>query len=331
MRVVVGEGVIARFARSEFVYKLHTLFGYVCEGRHVLLPESGEELDEWLGSLDTHTRSAYREALGIAARTAVLQVFNVATVHVVEQGDEIWDSSCSILNLDSALKLLKEPLGIVLENSNNDWSFLYGIMRKSEREILDRALTARWVETVHGGGSDLVNQIAERSTFPAKGLRTFVLFDSDRRHPDELKDDWMPKDQEACQGYHNENAVKKSNVGGYWRLNRRFIESYMPRKELSKVHGVQDEMLEAYFRLSTHGRWYFNIKKGFKGDEPKENSHRSLQLYSSVSEPDKAALHEGFGRKVADQYQNARATDFEWDAEALDEAVSAIPELLRLI
>ena len=331
MKVVISEGVIKDAAASGAIHKLHRLFYFACEGRHAVVPESTEEANEWLGSLDLQTRLIYQRAIEFSARASSTLSSDVATVLVVGQGGNVWDVKVSRLTLDDAISILNEPLGILLENANNDWCFLYGVMKESERAVVARAIESRWAETVHGGGSDLIQRVSDRSKNPAQRLRTFVLFDSDRRHPNELQPGWAPKQPEACQGYQNENAVIQANVGGYWRLRRRYIESYMPKSELSKVHGVQADKVESFFRLTTQAQWYFNMKKGFRGDEPVENAHRSMDLYSAVSPDDRKALHEGFGRRVADQYQNSKEVEFDWDADALSESAAEVPKLLRLL
>lgn len=331
MKVVVSEGVIKDVSNSGAVHKLHMLFYHACEGRHALIPESFDELNEWLASIDEQTRLVYQRAIDFSARASTTLASDVASVLIISGAEDEWDVDLSHLCIDSAIKLLNEPLGIVLENANNDWCFLYGIMRESERVILNRAMESRWAEAVHGGGSDLIQRISHRANTPAQRLRTFVLFDSDRRHPDELDPSWQPKHSEACQGFHNENAVKKARIGGYWQLRRRYIESYMPKSELAKVYGVKPEAIEAYFRLSSDAQWYFNVKKGFQGDEPIQNAHRSQNLYDAVNEADKKALYLGFGKRVADQYQRSKEIEFDWDRDALNESALELPKLLRLL
>ncbi|MBK4995835.1 hypothetical protein IAE39_004009 [Pseudomonas sp. S37] len=329
MKVIISEGIIKDAVDSGVIHKLHRLFYFACEGRHAVIPESLSEAEEWLASLDVHTKLVYQRALEFSARASSTLASNVSTVVVVAQGSDVWDVRTSSLTLDNAIAMLNEPLGILLENANNDWCFLYGVMKESERAVMARAIEERWAETLHGGGSDLIQRVTERAKSPAQRLRTFVLFDSDRRHPDELRPEWAPRQPEVCQGFQNESAVVQAKVGGYWRLRRRFIESYMPKSELAKMH--ETDKVESFFRLTTQAQWYFNMKKGFRGDEPAENAHRSMNLYGAVSLEDRKALHEGFGRKVADHYQNSKNFEFDWDADALSESAAEVPNLLRLL
>jgi hypothetical protein len=244
-----------------------------------------------------------------------------------------WDDPEAVLPLDSALAVLREPLGILIENADNDWSFLLGLMRPSERGRLSNAVTKSWAEPLHGGGGTLPRRLTARCAIPQKALRTFALFDSDRRHPDELDVNWKPQNQENCQGYLTEQAVRSALPDRYWMLERRFIESYMPRAELplgaSPV--THPDAVDAFFRMTPDERWYFNMKHGFRGDEPQENKHRRRALYAAVSPDDQKALHTGFGRQLADHYSHATTREFDWDIDARREATEALPRLMRLL
>jgi hypothetical protein len=92
--------------------------------------------------------------------------------------------------------------------------------------------------------------------------------------------------------------------------------------------GVNAGAVEAYFRLSKEGRWYFNMKKGFKGDE---RAGRSRDLYLTVNCDDRQALYEGFTRNLAERYTESVDVEFDWDREALDEAAESLPRLMRML
>lgn len=329
MKAILAEGVIKSAAVND-VAKLHKLFGFACEGRHTLLTTSASELTEWLNSLDTPTKSAYSIALELSSRIASTLSQDTATVRIEQTSNSDWAMPEAKLSLDDALRLLSEPLGILLENANNDWHFLSRIIRDSEKRILEKAIEQRWVETLHGGGCDITQRIAERAATPAKRLRTFVLFDSDRRHPDELDPTWSPTSPEACQGFITERAIKEVELGGHWRLSRRYIESYLPRPELM-IAAANSNAVDAFFRLNQHQKWYFNVKKGFRDDARPENAHRSKDLYQNLNTSDKSLLEGGLGKKVADQYRLSKTVEFEWDSEARQEARTSIPHLMRLL
>lgn len=331
MKVVVSATVVAAIAGTPEARKLHQLLAYACEGRHaVLFEQPTKGLDAWLQRVDDGSRSAYAEALQLSLRAAIRQPENAATVLIETRTDSEWGDPVARLSLDDALTVLSQPLGVLVENSENDWHFLRGIMRTSEGAIVDRALERSWITPLHGGGSSLPPQLEIRLSKPAEGLRTFVLFDSDRRHPSELDLTWAPVSPQACEGFNAERIVRPRMPGRFWMLRRRFIESYMPRAQILAA-GASEEAANAFLRMPRDPRWHFNMKRGFDGDAAVENLGRSQDLYAAVSPEDRATLKNGFGRGLADRYEHATTLDFDWDADALSESDSAIPNLIRLL
>lgn len=335
MRVIVDEDVVVAAATAQGVTKLHRLLGFAAEGRHVVVANPVNGFANWLSGLDQPTREAYQLALELSARSATTLDANAATVHVRLQQADIWAIPTSTLSLDKAVCLLDSPLVLIVENAANDWHFLRRMMRPSECQKIEDAISRRWVEVMHGGGADIKERLKERAKRRESCLRTFAMFDSDRRHPDELDPSWAPTASEACEGFHIEAAAKATVEDRYWRLNRRSIESYLPRAELeakaASAQGVSSDAVEAFFRMPPEGQWFFNMKKGLKGDQHVENAHRAKSLYSGLNPSDKAALNMGFGRNVADQFNESSSVNFNWDTEALREAAISIPRIMRLI
>lgn len=331
MKVVVSAKVVTAITGTADVRKLHQLLAYACDGRHaVLFEEPIASLNAWLQQVDEGSRAAYVEALRLSSRAAIRQPENAATVFIEERASGDWGDPVATLSLDDALALLNQPLGVLVENSENDWHFFQGIMRTSEREIVDRALERSWITALHGGGSTLPAQLEIRLSKPAEGLRTFVLFDSDRRHPSELEPTWAPVAPQACEGFNAERIVRPRMPGRFWMLRRRFIESYMPRVQIL-ASGVAEETANAFFRMPRDARWHFNMKRGFDADATAENVGRSQDMYAAVSPEDRQLLKAGLGRKLAERYEHATTLDFDWDADARSESESAIPNLIRLL
>ena len=331
MKVVVSAEVVTAITGTANAYKLHQLLAYACDGRHaVLFEEPTASLDSWLEQVDEGSRAAYVEALRLSSRAAIRQPENSATVLIEERTGGDWGDPVAKLSLDDALALLSLPLGVLVENSENDWHFFRGMMRTSEREIVDRALERSWITALHGGGSNLPAQLEIRLSKPAEGLRTFVLFDSDRRHPSELDLTWAPVSPQSCEGFNAEKIVRPRMPGRFWMLRRRFIESYMPRAQVLES-GVVEETVDAFFRMARDARWHFNMKRGFDADAKAENLGRNHDLYDAVSPEDRQMLRAGLGRKLADRYEHVTTTDFDWDTDARSESASAIPNLIRLL
>lgn len=333
MRVIISGRVIDAASSTADVWKLHRLLTLACEGRHAVLVDSTERLHAWLDTIDSPTKSTYVSALELCARQAATFPDDAATIHILPTVNSTWEDPLAKLTLDDALSVLSEPLGILLENAENDWHFLCRIMRPSERERLQRAVQKCWAEPVHGGGSTLIKQLASRTKISAKGLRTFVVFDSDRLHPDECAAAWTPNRSVKCQAFEWEKVVRQQLPQRYWMLRRRFIESYMPQAELSRAASqntnTHPNAVEAFARLTKAGRWYFNMKKGFVGDE--QHKERCRDLYNHINESDREALNNGFGSNLANHYNSATTLEFNWDDDAREEAERALSKLMRLL
>jgi hypothetical protein len=83
--------------------------------------------------------------------------------------------------------------------------------------------------------------------------------------------------------------------------------------------------------MAKDARWYFNMKRGFHGDDVPENAGRSLDLYDEVGADARQCLANGFGRSVANEYSAAIVESFDWDADCLAEVSSVMPRLMRLL
>jgi hypothetical protein len=332
MRVLVAGTVFSAFSGTAESWKLHRLLAFAVEGRHAIVFEDSEHLLTWLATIDQHSRDAYLTALRLASRSLTALPANVATIRI-DTGNHSWNDPLAVLSLDDALQTLAEPIGVLVENSENDWYFLRGMMLASERQRTQNLLDKGWMSAIHGGGSTLIDKFNERIAIPSKGLRTFVMFDSDRVHPDEYHPEWTTarpgKQPASCQAFEWERAIAPIMPERYWMLKRRFIESYMPRNELLAA-GASQEAVAALFSLPAEARWFFNMKAGLAKDAGRADSERSRDLFNTLNDDQRQTLAHGLVNKLADHYKNAITSEFDWDMEARQEARTAIPKLTRL-
>lgn len=334
MIVIVYENVLQSVVGTSDAYKLHSLLRFAYERRHIVYFQPPNCIDAWLGSIDEGSRQAYQQAIKRAGRAAKGLDRDVATLRIDQMARPDWDDHIATLPLDDALKVLDQKLGFLLENHVNDWNFLLSIMPQSQRERLLHAKKNDWVEPLHGGGSSILAQLKKRLEQPHQALRTVMMFDSDRLHPKELAATWKPGDagigDHQCDAYRWEVAANDAIPNRYWRLQRRFIESYMPESELIQaVPEGKSAVLEAYWRMSPTQRWFYNLKEGFAKDE--KHPLRQGDLYANISDSDKAVLRTGCGGKLANHFAQALERDFGWDADALEEARTNLPKFLRLL
>lgn len=333
MRVVLtADAVAVILADQAKSSKLHTLLGHARDGRHTVVVDPENALDGWLSTIDAASRNEYGRALQLCAREALLQGRDIATIKIAAGPVATWDDPLAELSLDLTLDVLAEPLGVLVENAENDFAFILSLMSLSQRESFRRKIEQRWIESLHGGGSDAIARLRARSARPAMKLRTYFMFDSDRLHPDECDPSWDGSSPDGsrveCQAFRWEPEVMQHLSGRYWRLHRRFIESYMPIDELQEENSTA---AEAWGRLSDEQRWFYNMKDGFAKDLGRHDSARARDLYRDVTDEDRAALERGFGSKLAARFQKADNHCFNWDRAALTEARHQISQLLRLV
>lgn len=333
MQVIVSASVVQAVVGTPAAHKLHTLLSHACSGRHVISFDPPDCLDAWLQTIDTGTRQAYQDALDLGSREAQ-SASDAATIKIEQDAAISWADPLAILPLDEALQVLAEKLGFLLENGENDWHFLLGIMPRSQRERIQQAFAKGWLEPLHGGGTTIVAQLQARLAQPTRGLRTAMMFDSDRLHPNELDLNWQPKhivgSKKSCDAYQWEVLAKQHLPDRYWCLRRRVIESYMPQTELIKaLEAEKTSAIEAFSRMANEQRWFYNMKEGFKADAPRKA--RQLTLYQNLSAVDIAALEDGFGSDLARHYAHALTRDFAWDEAARSEAQTHLAKFLRLL
>lgn len=329
MIVFVDDDVVFEALSSENFFALHALFSFGKSGKHILIGD----FEPWFSLLDQITATGYKSIVENSIRLYTTYPANAAGVRIKLNSTQLWNDPIAELSLENGLRLLQEPLGLFFENSTNDWHFLRKLVTQPEREKLDTGVANGWIVILHGGGSDIVQNIANRAVQGYTALRTFALFDSDRHHQDELDQAWHPINNIQCQGYKNEMAAISHLGKRYWRLNRRFIESYMPKAQLCKYEqenaNVKSGITEAYFRMDKNSRWFYNMKDGLSNQKNHALS-RQQNLYSSLTVQDANLLHNGYGSGLGSTYVSSNDT-FSWDSDALSEASRELPKLLRLI
>lgn len=141
-------------------------------------------------------------------------------------------------NLDEALEFFREPLWIVLENSNNDSYFIKSIINHfdDEKKYVTDCLNNRWIQFANAGGSSVKHQIKEKlssfdylvsthGTNNNKYYRGFVILDSDREFLGQARKD----------DYNNLIPYLVSNGISWHILEKRAMENYMPDEVINEI------------------------------------------------------------------------------------------------
>lgn len=221
-----------------------------------------------------------------------------ASIVVVEGDHSDWSCDPPRLSLPDARILLKRPFEIHVEDDISDRSFLCKMMTPEEHRLIEGLENADRLRFVHGGGSRLKTRIERKAEKPDARLQTWVMLDSDALRP-------------GAPSTHSDDVCATCEAASIpvHRLSRRFIESYLPLDALERWATArpskrQDNLpiFRAFARLSSAQRHHFNMKRGFRADEPR--SEETGDLYEGVDARDRERLLRGFGEKIGDLFED---------------------------
>lgn len=238
------------------------------------------------------------------------------------------------VTLRDALLLLGRPLRVLLENGRNDRSFVLAFADEASRTVLENAEREGWLVFESAGG---ISELAIRAKSVQKNefdaLRLIFLCDSDQ------KQHGKPS-EEAAQVKRALNALRRQfhrREGHFGQvLSRRAAENYAPPVEVvcwAKAKAVKDaaaifgdystkdgrkrltrsqgragsprRMLIAALalkELSPDDRSLFDMKEG-RG--PQGNQRTDDGVWDKLTDFQKAALADGFGKNFGPDFYNA--------------------------
>jgi hypothetical protein len=235
--------------------------------------------------------------------SAKLEALTPSSVTVII--DAVRESNWSgvpVLTLRCARDFLRKPFKVLVENVSSDRSFLCALANTENRNELDRAIAASWLEFQHSGGiSDLPNRLTEWDQENGRAIKGFVFFDSHALVPNEP----------SAQAEFARQSCLRRRVPHYV-LSRRMIENYLPTEALSMwIHcgspgpdsGERRRRHVAFCRMNADQRNHYNFKHGFHGDlarVSKEGCRPKVDaLFGSVEDNDKIKLSSGFHYDIA--------------------------------
>lgn len=308
------------------------LFSLARDGRHAVLtkppfnPSDQGPVSDWLFQLTESIRQEARRILVDGIRMAANSSSGTARVIITEQGSEDWGRAR--LNLEDAVRLLRTPLGLLLENRRSDLCFLMMLAPPTQRSQLKRAIDAGWIDVIHGGGLGEMHALIQDAAASQGSvrslirlLRLWVLFDrdsdaADRSRPSSASDGL----KEMC-----EEVLATASLA--WRLEfvqlgRRSIENYLPEallrvwqaektgSDMTKRRKAIDALCSLRkTRPDTAGQ--LNMKRGLLGDLCGEvrseirETRRNIRdedldpIFQGLSDEERRSLAEGFGEKIS--------------------------------
>jgi hypothetical protein len=257
-------------------------------------------------------------------------------VRVVAGGPSNWRAPVPRLSVLDALRLLAQPLQILVENRRNDGAFLRKMLPPERRKEFERYERDAFVRIDSEGGLGEMSKRVERaSASPEEAARLWLLFDRDCRGDDPL-DPLAPSEPaqslaDLCA------AVQTPWPLRHHMLQRRAIENHLPLDALLGWAGVDRErrdLADAFRELSSvqepgltakdqtararARRLCFPMKKGLLGDvaskeerkrleasgDPLQDGHLAV-LFRPLSPAHRERLRHGFGSQIAQLYHDA--------------------------
>lgn len=215
------------------------------------------------------------------------------------------------LDLAMAVRLLKQPLRVMLENGRNDGKFLRALATLDGRvPMLDAWLSDGRVVLENGGGlPEMRERLGEQLRDPLTWLRVFAVFDSDALTPGRPSDDARELDR----------ICARASVGHH-PLARRSAENYLPPPRLASWSEQKDDptkrRVRAWTRLSAPQRHHFHMREGLSKDDgnpemlARRTDDHSVDLYADLAEGQRKILAQGFGREARELFD---AEHPEWE------------------
>jgi hypothetical protein len=191
------------------------------------------------------------------------------------------ETSDTEFNLEEAKIFFNQPLIIILENNLNDAYFIDQLITvfKKRGKGIRRHKKNNWLKYGNGGGcTNITNFIeGEMKNFKDlpkenhKYLKCFVLIDSDKRHPTDVR----PERAKLFQ-YLNEKNIP------YHELTKREMENYLPEEIIRTVEKNED-FIDAYLSLTPIQKDYFDIENGFEDKNIDDFDHEIKETYAGLS------------------------------------------------
>ena len=258
----------------------------LCDARrHVLLlsPSGRQQATQWI---DEHTRD--KSALKVQLlrlleenqRAGPFAPADGAMITIVADKTD-WNRARFVPTL--ALRLLRRPLKLLVENSRNDRAFLLKLAEPGPRDKLRAAIEAGWIEFEMGGGLSEIHQRLLGFSGDAHMLADHLKV--------ELARLWLMFDRDIDPLDHTQESKQSRKLREYaaqltvpWplaahQLERRAIENYIPAETIrgwwcgqadtNAARLARERRAEAFLAntgLSLQARQSYNMKRGLLGD-----------------------------------------------------------------
>ena len=199
---------------------------------------------------------------------------------------------------DTSEKFLRDPLSILVEDSDTDWAFLKKVVPDVWKKWFQSLSDKGWIMPDHCGGVPKLEKRVRDTIAPDpwRRHRSFAFFDSEsnthtrRMQGRSSRPTPSEKAEELCKHHHIP----------YHRLYRRATENYVPKSSLTEWvrrappsnRERHQALVVAFLSLpSDEHRHFFPCKGGISQAEREEHAGEGASIYGSVDAP---ALQKGF-------------------------------------
>ncbi|WP_147477247.1 hypothetical protein [Corallococcus sp. AB038B] len=338
------------------------LFSLGWDERHAILtrpqfdPTANAPANTWINTLSTPLQREVTQILTQGISLALRRPINTSRITVISS-ESNWENAR--ININDAVRLLRTPLKILLENSRNDFHFLLQLAPPTQRQELNEFINKGWIEIEQAGGLGEMKTILEDLyTAPPSDisshihrLRLWVMFDRDSDAADRSQASAASNQvRSICERF----KAQKPWPLDFFQLGRRSIENYIPldalkawQAERSGAEGTdRRRTVEAFAFLgkqSPSAKWQYNMKSGFYGDLSRatlteiENQGRDLRatdvdpIFAPLDDASRQSLSHGFGKDIARLYKRHQ-TSWETSFEAeYNQGPSNQPQRLHLL
>lgn len=286
-------------------------------------------LCRWLERLDEDLRDEVTQTLILGQRLSMMIPEDVLALRVTAQPPAArYEAETETLcaSLQDAVRLLMQPLRVLLEHGVNDRGFVENVP-STERAKLQRAARLGWLRFEHAGGVGSMPELI-RVMSPAERARLYVIADLDSDTPKPSGD--AVRVGRACR---EQRPAVPHHI---WE--RRAIENYIPRPALlryPRLRGAKPDVVAAFdehvnalwtaYDAPVEGEW-----KARYGLPLKKNIARDPRGVGGFAGVPASQLSDLF-----DPHKRRRAiTDEEWELWLREEGTAAelakvVRELLR--
>lgn len=311
MKVLIHDAVFApAAANAEDLVEL-VLFARRGLHRLVVLDEPSPYFDAWLTA--THQTEHWRAVSGNSARAGAQNPL-VHAIEVDVVGSNDTRPMAPRVDVHTAVRILRQPLRILIENGINDANFLRALASLDGRcATLKKLEEEGSLEFEHGGGlPDMCVQMAAKVRNPHDRLRRMVIFDSDALAPGRPSD----KANEL-------SSLCVRNRVGHHQLARRAAENYLPPPCIGEWGARQSEVTKRQARrwcnLTPTQRHHFHMREGLAKDEEnpmqgyldrRRDLTTGVDIFAGLADETRAVLRQGFARALRPLFDGDRP---EWE------------------